>query len=424
MSHRVAPERVQSLDVKLSGTFVGTLVRTPGGYHAFDIAPSYRTLDHRPTLSQSLLSANGSLLKDFKPTAVHLPPLFANMLPEGKLREALEKHHRPDNDFDLMVALGSDLPGAVVLTPTDGTDNERSPSKAKEPGRARFSLAGVQMKLSVFKNKGKGSGLTVALDDHNGNYIAKFPSMNFPALAENEHAMLALAAAVGMDVPNHELVSQAEFEGIPEEFAGLAQGKVLIVERFDRGLDQKRIHVEDFAQVLRVYPHKKYDAASSQNVAMIFAQAVSSEAAIEFVRRLTFSVLIGNGDMHLKNWSLIYPSDGVKPAIAPVCDFVSTIPYLPNDGMALTIAGEKAFDLMTPDHWRRFARKAHLPEGAVVDAVGEVAERVWEAWKTLPEKDAMPEPLVVRIDAHMEKQMAVLEKKDLTVSEHPSLPTP
>lgn len=428
MSRRVAPERVQSLDVKLNDTFVGTLVRTPGGYHAFDLAPSYRALAHRPTLSQSLLSANGSLIKDFKPTAVHLPPLFANMLPEGKLREALEKHHgaavRPDNDFDLMVALGKDLPGAVILTPTKGTDSEPSSSKVTEPRRARFSLAGVQMKLSVFKNKGKGGGLTVALDDEHGNYIAKFPSMNFPALSENEHAMLALAAAVGMDVPNHELVSQADFEGIPEEFAGLAQGKVLVVQRFDRGPNRKRTHIEDFAQVLRVYPHKKYDAASSQNVAMIFAQAVSPDAAIEFVRRLAFSVLIGNGDMHLKNWSLIYPDDGIKPAIAPVYDFVSTIPYLPNDGMALTIAGERAFDAMTLDHWRRFARKAHLPEGAVVEAVGEVAERTWDAWKTLPEKDVVPEAIVSRINAHMEKQMAVLGKKDLTASEQPSLPTP
>lgn len=190
-----------------------------------------------PTLSQSLLSANGGLIKDFKPTAVHLPPLFANKLPEGKLRETLEKHHGavvlPGNDFDLMVALGKDLPGAVVATPTEGVESAASAS-AELARRARFSLAGVQMKLRVFKNRRKGSGLTVALDDDTGNYIAKFPSMNFP-LAEDEYAMLALAAAVGMDVPKHELVSQADFEGIPEEFAGLADGKVLIVERFDRG---------------------------------------------------------------------------------------------------------------------------------------------------------------------------------------------
>src|SRR3954469_17746744 len=101
---RSAPERVQSLDVKLNDTFVGTLVRTPGGYHAFDIAASYRALAQRPTSSQSLLSANGGLIRGLKRNAWHLPPLFANMLPEGKLRETLEKHHgsvvRPGNDFD------------------------------------------------------------------------------------------------------------------------------------------------------------------------------------------------------------------------------------------------------------------------------------------------------------------------------------
>jgi serine/threonine-protein kinase HipA len=421
MSRSAAPERVQSLDIKLNDTFVGTLVRTPGGYHAFDIAASYRALAQRPTLSQSLLSANGGLIKDFKPTAVHLPPLFANMLPEGKLRETLEKHHgavvRPGNDFDLMVALGRDLPGAVVATPTAGVESEVAASASAEPARrARFSLAGVQMKLSVFKNAGKGSGLTVALDDDTGNYIAKFPSMNFPALSENEYAMLALAAAVGMDVPKHELVSQADFEGIPEEFAGLADGKVLIVERFDRGPGGKRIHVEDFAQVFAVYPGNKYKGASSQNVATVIAQAVSSEAAIEFVRRLAFSTLIGNGDMHLKNWSLIYSGDGVKPAIAPVYDFVSTTPYLPNDELALTVAGERGFASLTLDHWRRFARKSHLAEGAVVNAVEEVAGRVWDAWKSLPEKEAVPAQVLVRIAAHLEKQMTVLGKTDLAAS--------
>lgn len=54
-----------------------------------------------------------------------LPPFFANLLPEDKLREAMEKHHagafRPANDFDLLAALGADLPGAVRVLPSDGT---------------------------------------------------------------------------------------------------------------------------------------------------------------------------------------------------------------------------------------------------------------------------------------------------------------
>lgn len=409
MSRPVRANRVQSLDISLNGTAVGTLIRTPGGFHAFELAASYRTAISPPILSQSLLSAHGGFVKDPRPTAVHLPPLFANMLPEGKLREAMEKHHgatvRPGNDFDLMTALGRDLPGAVMAVPSDGADLEVNGETAVR--RARFSLAGVQMKMSVMRNSGKGGGVAVALDNEEGHFIAKFPSLIYPALSENEFAMLALADAIGMDVPQRELVSDTEFSGIPAEFSGLAKGKVLLVKRFDRDSGGARIHIEDMTQVFGLYPGDKYKGASSQNVATVISRAVSLDAAIEFVRRLAFSAMIGNGDMHLKNWSMIYPGDGTRAALAPVYDFVSTVPYLPNDAMALTIAGDKQFSHLSTDLWRRFARKAALPEGAVVVAVEETSQAIWDAWKTLPERDVVPEEVLQRIDAHMERQMRV-----------------
>jgi serine/threonine-protein kinase HipA len=95
------------------------------------------------------------------------------------------------------------------------------------------------MKLSVIKNTGKGGGLTLPLGDEQGSYIAKFPSTSFPGVSENEYANLALAEAIGMDVPERELVEQSEFEGIPEEFKTLSDGKVLLVKRFDRGAQRR-----------------------------------------------------------------------------------------------------------------------------------------------------------------------------------------
>ncbi|MGO7748554.1 type II toxin-antitoxin system HipA family toxin, partial [Rhizobium ruizarguesonis] len=74
----------------------------------------------------------------------------------------------------LLVALGSDLPGAVRVVPSEVTVarvDDPSPLKSK----SRFSLAGVQMKLSVIKNTVKGGGLTLPLGDEQGSYIAKFP---------------------------------------------------------------------------------------------------------------------------------------------------------------------------------------------------------------------------------------------------------
>ncbi|WP_421440806.1 HipA domain-containing protein, partial [Agrobacterium tumefaciens] len=82
------------------------------------------------------------------------------------------------------------------------------------------------------------------------------------------------------------------------------------VKRFDRVAGGERIHIEDFAQVFGVYPSRKYEGASYHDIAVAIGVAVSSASALEFVRRLALAVLTGNGDMHLKNWSLIYYGKG------------------------------------------------------------------------------------------------------------------
>ncbi len=412
MSTRVrAPDTIQSLDVFLQELKVGTLVRTPGDFNAFSLDPTYRAMARPPILSLSFRSADGGLRKDPKPAAHILPAFFANMLPEDKLREAMEKHHagtvRQGNDFDLLAALGEDLPGAVRVVPSDGSTTiavQENPHEIK----ARFSLAGVQMKLSVMKNTDKGR-LTLPIGDEQGQYIAKFPSANLIGLSENEFAILAMSEILGMDVPERELVDKSDFEGIPEEFNTLSTGKVLLVKRFDRRPEGARIHIEDFAQVFGRQPSKKYDAASYHDIASALNVAVSTDAALEFVRRLALAALVGNGDMHLKNWSTIYPGDGCTPAIAPVYDVLSTTAYFPKDDMALSLGGEKSFKALTPDCWRKFANRARLPEPAVISAVEEVVSSLNDHWWNLPERDVVPAAVLKLIDAKIEEMSPILD---------------
>ena len=103
-------ETITALDVFLNSAKVGTIVRTPGDFNAFSLDPAYRAAGGIPVLSLSLRAASGGLRKDPRPVAGSLPPFFANLLPEDRLREAMEKHHatnvRPGNDFDLLAALG------------------------------------------------------------------------------------------------------------------------------------------------------------------------------------------------------------------------------------------------------------------------------------------------------------------------------
>lgn len=402
---------IPSLEVLLNDLHVGTIVRTPGDFNAFNFDDAYRATGGFPVLSLSFRAAAGGLRNNPKPVARALPAFFANLLPEDKLREAMEKHHagnvRAGNDFDLLAALGGDLPGAVRVVPSDRTTTTVEVAAGNRP-KARFSLAGVQMKLSVMKNTGKGGGLTLPLADEQGQYIAKFPSTAFPGVSENEYANLALAAAVGMEVPERELVEKSDFEGIPDEFDTLSDGKVLLIKRFDRGAGVQRVHIEDFAQVFGIYPSRKYEGGAYHDIASAVGAAVSPKAALEFVRRLALSAITGNGDMHLKNWSLIYRGEGYKPELAPIYDVLSTVPYIPADAMALSLGGERSFKALNAQRWKIFANRARLPEPAVLKAVIETVERVNAYWWSLPEREVVPENVLGRIDAHVKLMTPIL----------------
>ncbi|WP_244511265.1 HipA domain-containing protein [Vreelandella arcis] len=84
-------------------------------------------------------------------------------------------------------------------------------------------------------------------------------------------------------------------------------GSCFVIERFDRLSDGSAVHIEDFTQVFDVYAEQKYKTATLRNIAQVLAAETSDADIAEFIRRLVFCVLTGNGDMHMKNWSLIYP---------------------------------------------------------------------------------------------------------------------
>ena len=99
----------------------------------------------------------------------------------------------------------------------------------------------------------------------------------------------------------------------------------------------------------------------------------------EFVRRRIFNAAIGNNDMHLKNWSLIYP-DGRTPRLAPAYDFVSTICYITDNRMALSVAKEKSTDRLTVELLERLAQKAQVPTPLVLQTAQETVENVLMLW--------------------------------------------
>jgi serine/threonine-protein kinase HipA len=198
--------------------------------------------------------------------------------------------------------------------------------------------------------------------------------------------MMTLARLIGMDVPAVQLVDVEAIGNMPEGIGNL-KGKALAVERFDRLADGRAVHIEDFAQVFGVYPEDKYKRASARNIAQVIAAEGSQADIVELIRRLTFNTLIGNADMHLKNWSLIYPNRR-KAVLAPAYDFLSTIAYIPDQNAALNFSRTKRFDGLTEDELSHLSAKALLAENLVLSTARETVALFHQHWKA--EKRNLP----------------------------------
>jgi serine/threonine-protein kinase HipA len=402
------PQKINALAVRLQDRPIGVINRLAGDRHLFSFEQEYIDDPQRPTLSLSFKGQTGGLVTSVRAVSLRLPPFFSNLLPEGHLRTYLAQRAgvKPEREFFLLAALGADLPGAFTAMPleadqhaADRADHDQHHDDDRRNDTAlRFSLAGVQLKFSAIMEA--SGGLTVPADGMGGSWIIKLPSARFPAVPENEFVMLELARSVGISVPLSRLIDVREIRGLPED-AGRVEGKALAVERFDRGPGGQRIHMEDFAQVFGLFPDDKYAHRSYANIAAVLWAETGEAGTYEFVRRLAFSVLIGNADMHLKNWSLLYP-DGRTPVLSPAYDYVATLPYIPGDRLALNFGGSRSLSEISSDQIRRFADTARLPASPVSQLVTETVERTAEAWKALADKELLPDEMQKSIDRQIQ----------------------
>jgi len=172
---------------------------------------------------------------------------------------------------------------------------------------SKMSIQGVQPKLSARLNIAQG---TFEIVDTGGEYILK-PQSHFPEVPENEDLTMRLAGAAGIEVP----------------FQGLIYSKdgsfTYVIKRFDREGKKRKLSVEDFAQLSGKTRDTKYDSSMEQVVSII--DSFCTFPLIENLKlfRLTlFNFLIGNEDMHLKNFSLIRRKGKIE--LSPAYDLVNT----------------------------------------------------------------------------------------------------
>ncbi|HUG27122.1 MAG TPA: HipA domain-containing protein [Gemmatimonadales bacterium] len=398
---RNAPNEVNVLGVWLGERRAGTLVRLPDDRVTFAFDPGYAADPDRPTLSLGFKGSSGGLVTP-PMSKTKLPPFFANLLPEGELRTYLAARAgvKEVRDFPLIALLGGDLPGNVTVR-AEGEDEAPIATKMDADTQSRplkFSLAGVQLKFSAIENA--AGGLTIPVSGAGGEWIIKLPSMRFPQLPLHEYLMLELARQVGIGVPATRLIEAHTIAGLPHDVA-LPEPQALTVQRFDRA-PEERVHAEDFAQVFGVYPDQKYEVASSASLGRVVYAESGLSMFLEYVRRLVFTVLIGNGDMHLKNWSLMYP-DGRKPVLAPAYDFVGTIVYMPpGESLGLSLSRTKRFAAVSMRHFRRLANHVGAPQLPVTETVQETIRAFQRAWREGDVAVRLPAGQRERLQEHLE----------------------
>ncbi len=190
----------------------------------------------------------------------------------------------------------------------------------------KMSISGVQPKLSVIHDPIKHQVLVV---ERGGLYILKPQTERFESIPENENLCMNIASTFGIEVPPHGLLP-------------LLDGSfVYLVKRFDRLEDGSKLQQEDFQQLLQI--DDKYDG-SYERIAN-YIKEHSSVPVLDLIRLFERALLfytLGNGDAHLRNFSLLR-SEEIGYQLTPAYDIVNSRLVLPEEQeeVCLSLQGKK-----------------------------------------------------------------------------------
>ncbi|CFQ63788.1 putative transcriptional regulator [Yersinia frederiksenii] len=384
-------EQVEGLALYLGDIRIGVLVHYTGGRNALSFDPDYIAMPEirRPifTLTQQV---DPDYLRKVQINKQRLPPVLSNLLPEGALRKMMTtqlKTHE-DNEFPLLARAGENLAGALVARPLLRGSIPQWALSAHNKIEAvqidikniadKFSLAGIQMKFSSRYQDGRYLITTEVGED---DWIVKTPSTVHKNVPENEYSVMRLAQAIGIEIPEINLVSLDEIDNLPD--IQLPTGEhAYLIRRFDRSAKGTgRIHTEDFAQIFNLYPSKKYaDKNYEQIAAVLYNDAGGLADLQQMARRLLGNILLANGDAHLKNWTVTYP-DGRHAKLSPAYDIVCTKVYMTNESeLALRMAKEKQWYLINFSTFKKWCERIDAPYLAIkahLDDAMEIARQTW-----------------------------------------------
>jgi serine/threonine-protein kinase HipA len=329
---------------------------------------------------EAVLQAAISLLMPVRPEEFRrreLHPIFQMNLPEGYVLEQLRNRLAKSVNVDPMLLLalsGSSSPIGRVFVHSETVDALLS-SQQRHPGEKleeilawdgaedlfvdlvdryilRAGISGIQPKVLVPEQP---DSAPQKFTSKTSDLIVKSGRGEFPGLAINEFLCMSVAKEADMPVPEFYLSDNA---------------KLFIMRRFDRDERLDPIGFEDMAALMGLSAEQKYSKsyAAIAKAIRLFCPAENQRSSLgQLFDSVALSCIVGNGDAHLKNFGLLYSDPAQRDArLAPAYDIVNTTAYIPDDVLALDLAGNKSL----------FASRQGLLEFARTCDVANPAERI------------------------------------------------
>jgi serine/threonine-protein kinase HipA len=258
---------------------------------------------------------------------------------------------------------------------------------------SRMSIQGIQPKLSailnVFENR-------FEIVDRGGKYILKPQHHIFPELPQNEDVTMRLAETVGIEVPFHGLIYSKD------------NSLSYFIRRFDRKGHKDKIAVEDFAQLAGLSRETKYNYSMEKLVKLIdgYCTFPAIEKA-ELFKRVLFSFLVGNEDMHLKNYSIIVRNGKIE--LSPAYDLLNSTIVLKGDveEIALSLKGKKS-NLNQDMLLNYFGRERCGLTDKIIERTIEAFQKALPSWFDLLELSFLSPVMKEKYVALLQKRIGIL----------------
>lgn len=300
----------------------------------------------------------------------------------------------PDGVDDYHPACSRRLFG-VDRAPAIEFDRSSLTDLAKEVIRSQTTLTGVQPKLSLDLDNRKDAPQRLTVVGLWGRYILKPQTAHYSHLPELEDLTMHLAELAKIDVVPHGLIKMADGE------------LSYITRRIDRTNRGKKIPMEDFCQIGNRLTEHKYKGSHEQIAKLLIEHSsMPSFDILTYWEVVIFSWLVGNSDMHLKNFSLYKPKGREGYQLTPAYDLLSTKLVMPEDTeeLALTLLGKKK--KLYGYHFAEAMRQSDILEKVIENTFSKF-HRIESTWYEIIKNSFLPvemqEEYIALISGNLEK---------------------